>query len=75
MDYELILENAISTAVNTRLNAIIYLKAVKYFNIILRQINLTNLELKIRVRKIEDRMLYYRCKNLGLLYWKLKTLW
>ena len=29
---------------------------------------------KVRVRKIEDQTLYYGCKDLGLLCWKLKTL-
>ena len=33
--------------------------------------DLLNLELKIRVRKIEDPMLYYGCKDSGLLCWKL----
>ena len=34
-----------------------------------------NLGLKISVQKIEDRMLYYECRDSGLLCWKLKTLW
>ena len=38
MDHKLILENSSSNAVNTQLNAIIFLKAVKYVNIRLRQI-------------------------------------
>ena len=75
MDDELVLENSSSAAVYTLPNAIIYLKAIKYWNTALSRIYLTDLELNIRVRKIEDRELYYGCNNLGLLFWKLKTLW
>ena len=37
MDHELVLENSSSNAVNTLLNTIIYLKAIKYLDIRLRQ--------------------------------------
>ena len=74
MDHELILVNSSSADVNTLPNTIIYLKAVKYSNITLRQIFLTNLEPKIRVQKTEDQMLYYGCKDSGLLCLKLKIL-
>ena len=50
-------------------------KAVKYLNISLRQIYQSNLELIIRVQKIEDQILFYGSKYSGLLCWKLKTLW
>ena len=59
MVHKLFFENSSSAAVNTLPNTIIYLKTVKYLNVRLRQIYQTNLELKIRVQKIEDRMLYY----------------
>ena len=58
-DHDLVLENSSSAAVYTLPNTIIYLKALKYLNIRLRR----------------DLMLYYGCKNSGLLCWKLKTLW
>ena len=67
MDDKLVLENSSSVAVNTLSNTTIHLKAIKYFNIGLRQIYSSNLELKIRVQKIEDRMLHYGCKDSGLL--------
>ena len=51
MDHEVVFENSSSAAVNTLLNTIIYLKAVKYLNIRLRQIYQKNLELKIRDAK------------------------
>ena len=51
MDHELVFENSSSTAVYTLPNTIIYLIAVNYLNIRLRQIYLTNLELKIRDAK------------------------
>ena len=71
MNHELVLENSSSAAANTLPNTVIYLKTVKYLNIRLRQIYQTNLELKERVQKIEDRMLYYGCKALELLTaWK-----
>ena len=38
IDHKLFLENSNSAAVNTILNTVIYLKAVKYLNIRLRQI-------------------------------------
>ena len=75
MDHNLVLGKSSSAAGNTLPNTIIYLKAVKYLNIRLKQIFQTKLELKIRVQKIEDRMLYYDCKDSGLLCWKLKMLW
>ena len=75
MDHKLVPENSSSAAVNTLPNTIICLKAKKYLNIRLRQIYQINLELKIRVPKIEDRMLYYGCTNLGQLCLKLKMLW
>ena len=75
MDQELVLENSSSAAVYMLPNIIIYLKAIKYLNIRLRQIYWTDLKLKIRVQKIEDWMLFYGCKDSGLPSWKLKTLW
>ena len=72
MNHELVFETSSSATANTLLNTIIYLKIIKYLNISLRQIYSTNLELKIRVQKVEDQMLYYGCKDLGLLCWKLK---
>ena len=66
MGHKLVFGNSTSATVYSLPNTIIYLKAIKYLNIRLRQ---------IRVWKIEDRMLYCGCKNLGLLGWKLKTLW
>ena len=63
MDYKLVLENSSTATVNTLPNTVIYLKTVKYK------------ELKVRVQKIKDRMLYYGCKDSGLWCWKLKTLW
>ena len=66
MGHKLVFGNSTSTTVYSLPNTIIYLKAIKYLNIRLRQ---------IRVWKIEDRMLYYGCKNLGLFCWKLKTQW
>ena len=38
MEHKLVLENSTSAAVNTLLNAIIYLKVIKYLNIRMRQI-------------------------------------
>ena len=73
MDHKLVLENSSSGAVYTLPNTIIYLSAMKYLD--LGQIYKTDLELKIRLRKIDNRMLYYGCKDSGLLCWKLKTLW
>ena len=73
MDHTLVLENSSSGAVYTLPNTIIYLSAMKYLD--LGQIYKTDLELKIRLRKIDNRMLYYGCKDSGLLCWKLKTLW
>ena len=67
MDHKLIFENSCSDAANTLPNTITYLKAVKCLKIIPRQIYETNLELKKRVRKIEDQMLYYGCKDSRLL--------
>ena len=75
IDHELVLENSCSAAIYVLPNTIIYFKAVKYLNIRRRRIYQVDLELKRRVRKNEDRMLYYGCKDLGLLYWKLKMLW
>ena len=66
MGHKLVFGNSTSATVYSLPNTIIYLKAIKYLNIRLRQ---------IRVWKIEDRMLYYGCKNLGLFCWKLKTQW
>ena len=74
MDHEPVLANSSSTDVNTLPNTIIYLKAGKYLNITLRQIFLTNLDIKIRVQKTEDQTLYYGCKDSGLLRLKLKIL-
>ena len=45
MDLKLVLKNSSSGAVNTLPNTIIYLKAVNYLNIGLRQIYQTNLEI------------------------------
>ena len=73
MDHKLVLENSSSGAVYTLPNTIIYLSAMKYLD--LGQIYKTDLELKIRLQKIDNRMLYYGCKDSGLLCWKLKTLW
>ena len=73
MNPELFIQNSISAAFNTLPNTIIYLKIVNYLNIRLRQIFETNLELKMR--KIENRMLYYGCKGLELLCLKSKALW
>ena len=73
MDHKLVLENSSSGAVYTLPNTIIYLSAMKYLD--LGQIYKADLELKIRLRKIDNRMLYYGCKDSGLLCWKLKTLW
>ena len=75
MDHKLALENSSSAAVNILPNSIIYLKALKYVNIRLRQIFKTNLEYKIRMQKIEDRMLCYGYKDSRILRWRLKTLW
>ena len=74
MDHELVFGNSSSTAVYKLPSTIIYLEAVSYLNIRLRQICKTELELKIRVRKIEDSTLCYGCKDSRLLCWKLKTL-
>ena len=46
MDHKLILENSNSAAVYTLLNKIIYLKAIKYLIIRLRQIYYADPELK-----------------------------
>ena len=73
MDRKLVLENSSLGAVYTLLNTIIYLSAIKYFDV--EQIYKTDLELKIRLRKIDNQMLYYGCKDSGLLCWKLKMLW
>ena len=73
MDHKLVLENSSSGAVYTLPITIIYLSAIKYFD--LEQIYKTDLELKIRLRKIDNQMLYYGCKDSGLLCWKLKMLW
>ena len=74
MGYKIVLESYSPAAVNTLPNTNFYLKAIKYSSIRLRQIHQTNLELKIRLQKIEDQMLHYGCKDSGLLYWKLKIL-
>ena len=42
MDYKLVLDNSSSAAVYTLPNTIIYLKAIKFLNIRLRQIDLLN---------------------------------
>ena len=60
MDHDLVLENSSSAAVCTLLNTIFFLKAIKDLNIRLRSI-----KLKVRVRKIEDQMLYYGYKLSG----------
>ena len=72
---KLVLEKSSSAAVYTLPNTIIYLKTIKHSNIRLRQIYWNDLELKIRMSKIEDWMLVYGCKDSGLLCWKLKMLW
>ena len=68
MNHELVLENSCSAAIYVLPNIIIYFKAGKYLNIRRRRIYQVDLELKRRVRKNEDQMLYYGCKDLGLLY-------
>ena len=77
MDHKLFVKNSSSTAVNTLPNNIIYFKGSKVFEYQTETDLLyeTNLELKIKVRKTEDGMLYYGYKDLGLLSWQLKTLW
>ena len=77
MDHKLFVKNSSSTAVNTLPNNIIYFKGSKVFEYQTETDLLyeTNLELKIKVQKIEDGMLYYGCKDLGLLSQKLKRLW
>ena len=54
MDHKLVLENSSLGAVYTLPITIIYLSAIKYFD--LEQIYKTDLELKIRLRKIDNRM-------------------
>ena len=49
MDHKLVLESSSSAAVYTLLNTIIYLKVIKYLNIRLRQIYLTDVALRKRV--------------------------
>ena len=63
MDHEIIRENSNSAAFYTLPNTIIYLKVVKYSNSRLRQVYWAGLELKIKLQKIEDRMLCYGCKD------------
>ena len=74
MDHELVFGNSSSTAVYKLPSTIIYLEAVSNLNIRLRQICKTELEPKITVRKIENSMLCYDCKDSRPLCWKLKTL-
>ena len=74
MEHEVVFETSNLAAVNALPNTIIYLKTIKYLNITLRQIYLPNLELKIKVRKTEDQILCYGCKDSGLQCWKLKIL-
>ena len=69
MNHELFHGNSSSVVVYTLPNIITYLNAIKYWNIRLRQIYETNMELKIMVWKTEGWRL------LGLLCWKLKTPW
>ena len=71
MDQDLVLENSGSAAVYTLPNSIIYLKALNYLHVRPRQI----IKLKLSMQKSEDQMLYYGCKDSGLLFLKLKTLW
>ena len=77
MDHKLFAENSSSTAVNTLPNKIIYFEGRKVFEYQTETDLLyeTNLELKIKVRKTEDGVLYYGCKDLGLLSWKFKKVW
>ena len=76
MDHKLILENSSSNAVNTQLNAIIFLKAVKYVNIRLRQIYCIKQTWNFS-KGVKDWVWngHYGCKDLGPLCWKLKTFW
>ena len=64
MDHDLVLENSSSATVYILPNTI-YLKAIKYLNV---RFNI-NIKLKVRVQKIDDRMLYYGWKVLRLLCW------
>ena len=73
MDHKLFVENSRSAAVNTLPNYIIYFEGRKVFEYrtetdLLHET--TNLELKVKVWKIDDG-----CKDLGLLCRKLKRLW
>ena len=75
MEYEPVSKRPSSTAVYILPNIIIYLKAIKYLNVRLRQAYKLDLEWKIRVQKIEDQILYYGCRDSELLCWKLETFW
>ena len=77
MDHKLFVENSSSAAVNTLPNCIIYFECRKVFGYQTETdlLHETNLELKIKVWKIDNGMLYYGCKDLGLLCRKLKRLW
>ena len=67
MGHELVLENCTSATAYTLPNTNIYLKAINYLNIRLRQIYEADLKLKTKVPEIEDQMLHYGCKDSGLL--------
>ena len=75
MDHELVPENRSSEDANILPNTSIYLKAVNYLNLKLRQIYRIKRICNLSVRKIEDGVVYHDCKDSGPLCWKLKTLW
>ena len=78
MYHELVIEDSTSAAVYT-LSAAEYHYLFEdykvYHNLNIRQIYWSDLELKTRVQKFEDQMLYCGCEDLELLCWKSKTLW
>ena len=70
MEYEPVSKRPSSAAVYILPNIIIYLNAIKYLNVRLRQAYKLDLEWKIRVQ-----ILYHGCRDSELLCWKLKTFW
>ena len=70
MDHKLVIENSSSVAAE-------YLYLFKGHKVFEYQTvaDLLNGPKGVRVRKIEEQILYYSCKDSGLLCWKLKTLW
>ena len=74
MDHELLLENYSSAAVNTDEYHYIF-EGRKVFEYQTETDLLTQPRTYDKSGNIEEQMLYYGCKNSGLPYWKLKTLW